>query len=78
MLKTIEEDTSWLEDASLWAFRSPHDERKRSRSGTRIIRSSRCRNNNSILKPRESDDPNVEGLEKAELHRYENRERILF
>ena len=47
--------------------------RKRSRSGTRIIRSPRCRNNDRILKPRGPNDPNTEGLENVELHQYVNR-----
>lgn len=50
--------------------------RKRSRSGTRIVRSPRCRNNDRILKPRGPNDPNAEGLEKVELHQYVDRELI--
>ena len=50
--------------------------RKRSRSGTRIVRSPRCRNNDRILKPRGPDDPNAEGLENVELHQYVNRTLI--
>ena len=50
--------------------------RKRSRSGTRIVRSPRCRNNDRILKPRGPDDPNAEGLEKVELHQYVDRAMI--
>ena len=50
--------------------------RKRSRSGTRIVRSPKCRNNDRVLKPRGSNDPNAEGLEKVELHQYVDRELI--
>ena len=50
--------------------------RKRSRSGTRIVRSPRCRNNDRILKPRGPNDPNAEGLEKVELHQYVDRAMI--
>ena len=50
--------------------------RKRSRSGTRIVRSSMCRNNDRILKPRGPNDPNAEGLEKVELHQYVDRAMI--
>ena len=50
--------------------------RKRSRSGTRIIRSPRCRNNDRILKPRGANDANAEGLENVELHQYVNRALI--
>lgn len=50
--------------------------RKRSRSGTRIIRSPRCRNTDRILKPRGPNDPNAEGLENVELHQYVNRTLI--
>lgn len=50
--------------------------RKRSRSGTRILRSPRCRNNDRILKPRGPNDPNAEGLENVELHQYVNRTLI--
>lgn len=50
--------------------------RKRSRSGTRILRSPRCRNNDRILKPRGPNDPNAEGLENVELHQYVNRALI--
>lgn len=44
--------------------------RKRSRSGTRIIRSS---NHDRTLKPRGPNDPNAEGLENVELYQYVNR-----
>lgn len=44
--------------------------RKRSRSGTRIIRSS---NHDRTLKPRGSNDENCEGLEKVELEQYVHR-----
>ena len=50
--------------------------RKRSRSGTRIIRSPRCRNNDRILKPRGANDANAEALENVELHQYVNRALI--
>ena len=50
--------------------------RKRSRSGTRIIRSPRCRNNDRVLKPRGPNDPNAEGLENVELHQYVDRTLI--
>ena len=50
--------------------------RKRSRSGTRIVRSPRCRNNDRILKPRGPNDANAEGLENVELHQYVNRALI--
>lgn len=50
--------------------------RKRSRSGTRIIRSPRCRNTDRVLKPRGPNDPNAEGLENVELHQYVNRALI--
>ncbi len=44
--------------------------RKRSRSGTRIIRSS---NHDRTLKPRGPNDENCEGLEKVELEQYVHR-----
>ena len=50
--------------------------RKRSRSGTRIMRSPKCRNNSRILKPRGPNDANVEGLENFELHQYVDRALI--
>ena len=50
--------------------------RKRSRSGTRIIRSPRCRNTERTLKPRGPNDPDAEGLENVELHQYVNRALI--
>ena len=50
--------------------------RKRSRSGTRIVRSPRCRNNDRILRPRGPNDPDADGLENVELHQYVNRALI--
>ena len=50
--------------------------RKRSRSGTRIMRPRRCRNNDRLLKPRGPDDPNAEGLENVELYQYVDRASI--
>ncbi len=47
--------------------------RKRSRSGSPIVRSS---NKDRILKPRGSDDPKSEGLENVELQQYQHRTNI--
>lgn len=47
--------------------------RKRSRSGSPIVRSSI---KDRILKPRGADDPKAEGLEKVELEQYQQRDEV--